>query len=1119
MEHRLEALKPAIRQLAAAESPDAVRQILGNHPALLEPECDAILTWGVQQSWRQRRKTDTRNLLACRSFLAQCRRQALETVLARTPALPLGPNSPFGRLLKLSYRRSDLPRRAALARQALEHVRRATEPDLWATLHRERADCLAQSEGPDRAERLEEALDAYRKTLDVWGSAPYAGSPKWAQTLHALAATLRRRVRGRRTENLQQALALYEQALTVRTEKERPLEWAHTQHDLGALWMEMPTGDRTANAQKGIEHYRAALTVRTRDAHPLLWARTSHDLAIAYTEQPAKDREQNLEEAIRLCQEVQKILTPAQHPLDWGRSQVALANAYLLRLRGDRTENLERAIKHYRCGLTTLTRNAFPADHARAHYDLAIAYQHRPAGDPAENLEQAIDHYQQALEIYAPNTYPLEWAHVQTGLGNAYCQPWAENRAQSLEQAITCYEKALEVRTQESDPHGWATIQNNLGNAYADRVEGERVANQEKAIACYENALHIRTRRTTPARWAETLNNLGAIFIERLRGHRAENQARAIDYLQQALEVHEPHVFPNDSRRAARNLAHLFFTRKQWKEAARHYRTALKATELLYQAGATPVARQAELGEARNLAAQAAYCLARLGQIDEAVEILEQGKARAIGEALALNEAALEDAAEPDRRAFVSARTRIAALEAQMRAAETPEAAEYVDISTALAQARGDLADAVASIQRYMPGFMPAQSSLRQIASVAAALNRPLAYLLTTPLGSLAVIIPPDACQLTEQHTLWLDRFTEKTLTTLLKGAGGHQGDGYLAAQVSGGSGKLEAVLDRALALLGERLMAPLARRLQELGFSAFALIPGGLLSLLPLHAARYSDGYLLDEFEISFSPSARTLAHCHNRLARARTAQPTLFAVGNPLPPPRGFLPLNFARAEVEAIAAFFPQNRRTTLLEGEATHAAVSEALEAKEGKSDHYLHFACHGVFDSKKPLDSGILLAHGEPLTLKQLLDEIALPGAELAVLSACQTAIVDFENLPDEAIGLPGGFLTAGVPGVIGSLWSVSDLSTPILMERLYYFHLKGKMSPAAALGQAQKWLRRATAQELGLAERFERFAEASSGAMRDSALEAVERHRQHPDRKPFAHPFHWAAFVFSGVGG
>ncbi|MEF3274250.1 MAG: CHAT domain-containing protein [Chloroflexus sp.] len=59
---------------------------------------------------------------------------------------------------------------------------------------------------------------------------------------------------------------------------------------------------------------------------------------------------------------------------------------------------------------------------------------------------------------------------------------------------------------------------------------------------------------------------------------------------------------------------------------------------------------------------------------------------------------------------------------------------------------------------------------------------------------------------------------------------------------------------------------------------------------------------------------------------------------------------------------------------------------------------------------------------------------------MVVLSACQTAITDFQRLPDESIGLPGGFLQASVPAVVSTLWSIPDNGTALLM---YRFHLHG----------------------------------------------------------------------------
>ena len=77
-----------------------------------------------------------------------------------------------------------------------------------------------------------------------------------------------------------------------------------------------------------------------------------------------------------------------------------------------------------------------------------------------------------------------------------------------------------------------------------------------------------------------------------------------------------------------------------------------------------------------------------------------------------------------------------------------------------------------------------------------------------------------------------------------------------------------------------------------------------------------------------------------------------------------------------------------------------------------------------------------------MTLRDLLDsDLDLSASRLAVLSACQTGIIDFRRIPDEAIGFPAGLLQAGVPGVVSTLWLVDDISTALLLARFYRHHL------------------------------------------------------------------------------
>ena len=143
-----------------------------------------------------------------------------------------------------------------------------------------------------------------------------------------------------------------------------------------------------------------------------------------------------------------------------------------------------------------------------------------------------------------------------------------------------------------------------------------------------------------------------------------------------------------------------------------------------------------------------------------------------------------------------------------------------------------------------------------------------------------------------------------------------------------------------------------------------------------------------------------------------------------------------------------------------------------------------------------------MAHDETLTLRDLLD-LKLQGLRLAVLSACETGIPG-TNLPDEVISLPTGLLQAGAAGVVSSLWSVADLSTMVLLSRFYELWRNQNLPPATALRQAQLWLRDSTGPEL-------------APYLQQSHPDLAAKFAQAPDQRPFAHPFHWAAFTYTGV--
>ena len=850
----------------------------------------------------------------------------------------------------------------------------------------------------------------------------------------------------------------------------------------------------------------------TAEAAPRDYATTQHNLGTAYGDLPTGDRAANLARAIGCYTQALRFRTAKAAPLDYATTQNNLGNAYAALPTGDRAANLARAIDCYTQALRFRTAQSAPLDYATTQHNLGNAYRGLPTGDQAANLARAIECYTQALRFQTAEAAPSDYARTQTNLGNAYGELPTGDRAANLARAIGCYTQALRFRTAKAAPLDYATTQNNLGNAHAQLPTGDRAANLARAIDCYTQALRFGTAEAAPLDYATTQNNLGNAYRDLPTGDLAANLARAIDCYTETLRFQTAEADPAQCRQTARRLGNVHFGQGRWAEAHTAYSSAIRAGEFLYQATGSEAARQAELGEAGDAVAADAYCLARLGRLAEAVQRLEAGRARALGEALARDRAALQEASEADRAAFAAAADQINALEAEGRrgqdtaAATAPEGRSFAERSAELVRAREELTGVIQSIRAYLPGFGGEGLDYPEVAA-AASPERPLVYLLTTSQGSLALLVPAGSQAPAPEHAVWLDGFTAEHLDELLvkRRLSGEVSGGYLAGQVTGDLDQLAAAVTETIEVLRRELLGPVAGRLADLGMAAATVVPVGRLSLLPLPAAAP------EGCTIALAPSARAL-QAASRALRERAGQaPVLLAAGNPLPLPAGWHTLRYAGLEVRAIERFFAAGSRRILPEQAATGTAVAQGLPGAT-----HLHLACHGGFDPGEPLDSALYLSGGDRLTLRDLLDgDLDLSSQQLAVLSACQSGITEFQRVPDEVIGLPAGFLQAGVPGVVATLWPVNDQSTAVLVAEFYRLLLAEQQDPATALRGACAHLRDSTAGDL--AEWFERRYD-DSGSTDLAAYEAAADLRSRPDpaERPYADPVYWAGFVYSG---
>jgi CHAT domain-containing protein/tetratricopeptide (TPR) repeat protein len=185
---------------------------------------------------------------------------------------------------------------------------------------------------------------------------------------------------------------------------------------------------------------------------------------------------------------------------------------------------------------------------------------------------------------------------------------------------------------------------------------------------------------------------------------------------------------------------------------------------------------------------------------------------------------------------------------------------------------------------------------------------------------------------------------------------------------------------------------------------------------------------------------------------AEARRAARDFGADGAPMTLER----LPFTLKEAEAIFTVVPaaETKRAVGFD-----ASLRTVVNPELGQY-RIVHFATHGLLNNAYPELSGIVLSlvdeSGRPqdgfLSLSEIYN-LDLP-AELVVLSACQTGLGK-EARGEGLIGLTRGFMYAGAPRVVASLWRINDRAAAELMRHFYEAMFKQKLTPAAALRAAQ----------------------------------------------------------------
>jgi CHAT domain-containing protein len=915
---------------------------------------------------------------------------------------------------------------------------------------------------------------------------------------HILLGTSYLRLRsGSQQANLRAAHDNFAAGLKLVTRRSDRYQWAALQNNLGVALSKLQDRNAEENQEAAIRAFRAALQVRTKAAGLADWAATKGNMAIAFRLRARGNQDSNVERSRSILEDTQKVVDKTRNPGMYADLIMNLGNAYLNRLRGDPQANVQRAIDLFGEAARLRLQLQDRAEWAKSMFNQGFAHLRMP-GDPREDVEEAIRLIRLSLTVRTEKAAPTDWAEATMALGTAYESRQVGDLQANRLMAVQLYEDARRVFGLEKRSNRLAQLEHNLGTALRS-LGGPH--NVEKAILALQRSLKSRRRVDNPIEWAQTMSALGRAYED--AGQFGKSRARAAERcFRQALEVQSPSSSPRDCRTSATELGLILSKRRRWGEAVAAFELAMRADSVLYEFAAGSISREAGLEERGRISRNAACALAMAGRVARAVEVLEKGRARGLAAAVARDRASL-DALQRTAPAAVEQFRQTAARLREVEQHQAIHSGQEIEsmptasleiLAIRLAAARSEFQEAVAGI-RALPGRSGFMKELRfgDIRSIAARV--PVVYVGPAEAGGFAMIVQ------SKVRFIRLPRATGDWAADLA--------NTYWAAYKDRESDpeQWNMALDETTRQLWAEVMSPIMPFLPKGG--AVALVAMDTFGILPLHAAWKPDGrtaggriYALDNVSFTYAPNAQTLAA--SSVAADRSASESILVVADPQPVSAP--PLAAAAMMAEIASAYF--GRARVLRGSEARRDRVLRALS-------HYavLHFDCHGSADVQDPLRSALMLSGDEPLTVADLYAK-QIAGVRLVVLSACETAVAGVE-LVEEVESLATSFLRAGAAGGVGTLWSVRERSTLMLMFRFYELWMKEQLPPVEALSAAQRWLRDTTNGEKSA--HFKAHV-ASGGPLVGPAgvmagWVAAEDQQAHSNQSTA----HWAAFTYFGA--
>jgi len=186
----------------------------------------------------------------------------------------------------------------------------------------------------DRTENIKKAITCYNNSLKIFKKDDhlnYETVQNYATVQNNLGNAYSFLPTGDRAENLKIAIACYNNALEIHTEKDFPYEYARTQNNMGTAYNSLPTGDRSENLKRAISCYNNALKIRTENKFPYQYGITQTNLGVAFFELQTGDRAENLKKTIACYNNVLKVHTEKSFPYEYAMFIIIMHLKFILK--------------------------------------------------------------------------------------------------------------------------------------------------------------------------------------------------------------------------------------------------------------------------------------------------------------------------------------------------------------------------------------------------------------------------------------------------------------------------------------------------------------------------------------------------------------------------------------------------------------------------------------------------------------------------------------------------------------------------------------------------------------------------------------------------------------------